>query len=59
MNEAAAYLALSRSTLQRLVRDKRLVAIRIGAAVRFAPKDLDEFIALKSEAARRDAGWFE
>jgi excisionase family DNA binding protein len=41
---AAEYLAVSATTLRRLVHAREISVIRIGRAVRFAPADLDAFV---------------
>ncbi len=53
---AAAYLAISRSSVNRLVRDRKLAPLHLGAAVRFTTDQLDRFIAREQEAAERHAG---
>jgi excisionase family DNA binding protein len=44
-----AYLVISPSTLDRLVRAGRLAAHRIGGQVRFDPDDVNEFIDATKE----------
>lgn len=44
-----AYLVISPSTLDRLVRAGRLAAHRIGGQVRFDPDEVEEFIAATKE----------
>lgn len=44
-----AYLAISPSTLDRLVSAGKLTAHRIGGQVRFRPQDVEEFLAERRE----------
>lgn len=53
--EACERLRLSRSKLGRLVRDRRLIPVRFGRAVRFHPGDLDALIGAARSAADPDA----
>jgi excisionase family DNA binding protein len=51
--EAASALGLGRRTLQELVADRQLAAVKIGRAIRFHPQDLAEFVdrrRMKSQA---------
>lgn len=41
---AAEYLTTSEHFVRRLVRERRIVVIRLGRHVRFDPHDLDDFI---------------
>jgi excisionase family DNA binding protein len=43
VNEAAAYLAVSRWTIYKLVRDGDVRALRVGERLRFRVSDLDEY----------------
>jgi len=46
--EAARFLAVSVSTLERLVRDGELGSIRVGKrSIRYSKNDLNEFIATR------------
>jgi excisionase family DNA binding protein len=45
VNEAAAYLAVSRWTIYKLVRDGDVRALRVGERMRFRVADLDEYAA--------------
>ena len=42
--EAAAYIAVSERTLFTLTKSGNLLAVRIGASVRYCREDLDAFI---------------
>lgn len=53
---AGRYLALSEKTVMRLLRCGELRAIRIGRAVRFSRKVLDNFIAKKEAEAEGGDG---
>lgn len=50
-NEAAEYLSIGLSTLQRLVNSKELRAVKVLTATRYAIADLDAYI----ERLRRSA----
>ena len=56
VDEAAKALALSRSTIYRLLKSGNLVATRIGTAVRIPESSLQHFVDTRIRAARRD-GW--
>jgi excisionase family DNA binding protein len=45
MNEAAAYLKTSTTTLRRWVRNKKVRHVRMGGVLRFWRGDLDAFLA--------------
>lgn len=45
VNEVAAALRVSKMTVYRLVRDKRLPAIRLGSSLRVYRHDLDAFLS--------------
>lgn len=47
--QAAAYLTVSLSTLDRLSRSGALPLVRFGGVVRFLPSDLDEFLEAHRE----------
>ncbi len=44
VREAAAVLAVSRPTLERIIRRGELVPVRIGSRRRFLPNDLRDYI---------------
>jgi excisionase family DNA binding protein len=44
-----AYLAISPSTLDRLVNAGKLAACRVGGQIRFRPEDVEEFLAAREE----------
>lgn len=44
MNDAAAYLGVSRRTLERLIGSRRLRHYRLGRTIRLRRKDLDEYM---------------
>jgi excisionase family DNA binding protein len=44
-----AYLAVSPSTLDRLVSAGKLAACRVGGQIRFRPKDVEAFLAAREE----------
>ena len=48
VNEAAAYLALSREGLYRLVRAGEIPHTRVGEAIRFRRLDLDAYLATRT-----------
>jgi len=48
--EAAALLAISERTLWQLSRDGELPVVRFGRTVRYAPDDLQAFIAARRQA---------
>jgi excisionase family DNA binding protein len=54
--DAARALSLSERTLRRLVRDGELAAVKVGAATRFAPEDLEQFVERKRSHVEREAG---
>ena len=56
VDEAAEALAVSRSTIYRLLKSGDLVATRIGTAVRIPEQALRRFVAPRIRVARRD-GW--
>ena len=56
VDEVAEALALSRSTIYRLLKSGDLVATRIGTAVRIPEQALRRFVDARIRAARRD-GW--
>ena len=45
----SAYLAVSQSTIDRLVGAGKLAACRVGGQVRFRPGDVERFIAASKE----------
>ena len=51
--QAATYLGTSERHLRRLWQERRLPAIKIGRRVRFALRDLDEFIEANRHPAVR------
>ena len=53
IEEATAYLKLSRTTLHRLVSAGQLAAVRIGGRVLFRRETLDTFIKKNERPARR------
>ena len=56
VDEAAEALALSRSTIYRLLKSGDLVATRIGTATRIPKSSLDRFVDERTRAARLE-GW--
>ena len=56
VDEVAEALALSRSTIYRLLKSGDLVATRIGTATRVPKSSLDRFVDERTRVARRD-GW--
>ena len=56
IGEVAQSLALSRSTIYRLLRSGDLVATRIGTATRIPESSLRRFVETRTRTARRD-GW--
>ena len=56
VDEVAEALALSRSTIYRLLKSGDLVATRIGTATRIPESSLQRFVDQRTRAARRD-GW--
>ena len=56
VEEVAEALALSRSTIYRLLKSGDLVATRIGTAVRIPEQALRRFVDTRIRVARRD-GW--
>ena len=56
VDEAAEALALSRSTIYRLLKSGDLVATRIGTAVRIPEQALRRFVDTRTRVARLD-GW--
>ena len=56
VGEVAQCLALSRSTIYRLLRSGDLVATRIGTATRIPELSLRRFVEARIRAARLD-GW--
>ena len=56
VDETAEALALSRSTIYRLLKSGDLVATRIGTATRIPKSSLDRFVDVRIKMARRD-GW--
>ena len=56
VDETAEALALSRSTIYRLLKSGDLVATRIGTAVRIPEQALRRFVDARIRTARRD-GW--
>ena len=53
--EACRRLAISRATLYRLMGERRILPVKIGAAVRFKPDDLAAFIEASQATADPDA----
>lgn len=49
-NEAAAWLGVSRDTLERLIRDGKLRRTKIGAAVVISVEELQRFIREHEQA---------
>lgn len=45
VEEAAAKLKLSKASIYRLAKQKRLTYLRVGSLLRFRPSDLDDFLA--------------
>lgn len=43
--DAAAYLAISTRSLDRLIADRLIATVRVGRHLAFLAEDLDEFIA--------------
>ena len=56
VDETAKALALSRSTIYRLLKSGDLVATRIGTAVRIPESSVRRFVDTRIRTARRD-GW--
>ena len=56
VDETAEALALSRSTIYRLLKSGDLVATRIGTAVRIPESSVQHFVDARTRVARRD-GW--
>jgi len=56
VDETAEALALSRSTIYRLLKSGDLVATRIGTAVRIPESYVRRFVDTRIRVARRD-GW--
>ncbi len=56
VDETAEALALSRSTIYRLLKSGDLVATRIGTATRIPKSSLDRFVDARTRVARLD-GW--
>ena len=56
VDEVAEALALSRSTIYRLLKSGDLVATRIGTATRIPESSLRRFVETRTRTARRD-GW--
>ena len=56
VDETAEALALSRSTIYRLLKSGDLVATRIGTAVRIPESSVRRFVDTRIRLARRD-GW--
>ena len=56
VDEAAEALAVSRSTIYRLLKSGDLVATRIGTAVRIPEQALRRFVDARTRVARLD-GW--
>ncbi len=56
VDEAAKALALSRSTIYRLLKSGDLVATRIGIAVRIPESSLRRFVDTRTRVARLE-GW--
>ena len=56
VDETAEALAVSRSTIYRLLKSGDLVATRIGTAVRIPEQALRRFVDARTRVARRD-GW--
>ena len=56
VDETAEALAVSRSTIYRLLKSGDLVATRIGTAVRIPESSLRRFVDARIRTARRD-GW--
>ena len=56
IGEVAQSLALSRSTIYRLLRSGDLVATRIGTATRIPESSLRRFVEARTRTARLD-GW--
>jgi excisionase family DNA binding protein len=52
VNEAAAYLSVSVSTLYGWVWQRRISFVKMGRALRFDLRDLDSFIAKNRQQAR-------
>ncbi len=44
VNEAAAYLAVSRQAVYTLIREGKLAHVRVGEAIRLRREDLDAFL---------------
>jgi len=53
-DEAAKTLRISRTKLYELKSQNRLKFVKIGHALRFRPKDLEDFVANLAEEAKRD-----
>ena len=56
VDEAAEALAVSRSTIYRLLKSGDLVATRIGTAVRIPESSLRRFVDTRTQVARLE-GW--
>ena len=56
IDETAKALAVSRSTIYRLLKSGDLVATRIGTAIRIPESSLRRFVDARIKTARRD-GW--
>ena len=56
VDETAEALAVSRSTIYRLLKSGDLVATRIGTAVRIPESSVRHFVNTRTRLARRD-GW--
>jgi excisionase family DNA binding protein len=55
LNEAAKILRVSKSWIERRIREQRLRAVKLGSLTRIAKADLDAFVALAPAAAYRGA----
>ena len=54
-DEAAKTLRISRTKLYELKSQNRLKFVKIGHALRFRPKDLEDFVANLAEEAQKEA----
>ncbi|MBM3280989.1 MAG: helix-turn-helix domain-containing protein [Candidatus Handelsmanbacteria bacterium] len=52
------YLGISNTTVWRLVRDRKLCALKIGAQIRFRPADVEAYLESRETTRKNPAGTY-
>jgi excisionase family DNA binding protein len=58
IRDVQEYLGVSSTTVWRLVRDRKLCALKIGAQVRFRPADVEAYLESRETTRKNPVGTF-